>query len=37
MACHSNLHSLENSLKNFASLEGENPGKLDYLYQYEIT
>jgi uncharacterized protein len=37
MACHSSLQSLENSLKNFASLMGENPGKLDYLYQYEIT
>jgi uncharacterized protein len=37
MTCHSNLQSLENSLKNFAALMGENPGKLDYLYQYEIT
>jgi uncharacterized protein len=37
MACRSSLHSLENSLKNFASLMGENRGKLDYLYQYEIT
>lgn len=37
MYCHSNLHSLENSLKNFATLMKENPGKLDYLYQYEIA
>ena len=37
MACHSSLHSLENSLKKFMALMGENPGKLEYLYQYEIT
>ncbi len=37
MYCHSSLHSLENLLKNFAALMEENPEKLDYLYQYEIT
>jgi uncharacterized protein len=37
MACHSSLHNLENSLKNFVTLMAKNPGKLDYLYQYEIT
>lgn len=37
MHCHYSLHSLENSLKNFTVLMGENPRKLDYLYQYEIT
>jgi uncharacterized protein len=35
--CYSILNSLENSLEKFASIMEENPGKLDYLYQYEIT
>jgi uncharacterized protein len=37
MYCHSTLNSLENSLENFAALTEKNPGKLDYLYQYDIT
>lgn len=37
MYCHAILHSLENSLKRFAAILEENPGKLDYLYEYKIT
>lgn len=36
MHCHSILNSLGESLTHFITLMEKNPGKLEYLYQYDI-